>query len=469
MSASVGAATAELFPGERDWRTRTFFIGITAVALVTLTLGLERDWHAILPDAGVLLVWVAVSALTDLLQLPYWGQATLAMSLPVTLAAGMVFPAAVAGLVGVVGFLDPREFRGEVGVFRAIFNRAQVGLSVFAASIVFHRLAPKEFDWPLVILAGLAAMVTGYALNATLVAKAIGMMNGVSLHVALKRVHDDGWREHVKSWTCLALVAVSIAGLYEFGGVWGFLCGVAPLTLAHQVFARGKQLESSARQIHEKNQAVLASIERVADERRDERLAVAGEIHDEILPPLFKVHLMGQVLRHDLNSGRLLDLDDDLPELLTATATAQDSIRGLVRDLRRSSLGPGGLNSTLELLARQLESAGAPPIVLDLDDVGGSSFTQLLTYQVAREALSNAARHSRAEWIRAELRRSEDRIRLVVEDNGVGFDRQQVDQDLHFGLQLIAERVEAAQGSVIIDSQLGRGTCLTAVIPIEVA
>src|SRR5437773_1997817 len=105
---------------------------------------------------------------------------------------------------------------------------------------------------------------------------------------------------------------------------------------------------------------------------------------------------MGQVLRQDLNSGRLLDLDVDLPELLAAAEAAQTVIRDLMRDLRQSSLGPAGLNATLELLARQLETAGSAPITLDLHDVGGSSACQLLAYQVAREALNNAARHSRA-------------------------------------------------------------------------
>ena len=104
-------------------------------------------------------------------------------------------------------------------------------------------------------------------------------------------------------------------------------------------------------------------------------MAVAGELHDEVLPPLFKVHLMGQVLRQDLDSGRLLDLDDDVPQLITATEVAQSAIRGLLRDLRQSSIGPAGLNVTLELLARRLEAAGSPAIRLELSDVGGSNLS----------------------------------------------------------------------------------------------
>jgi signal transduction histidine kinase len=183
---------------------------------------------------------------------------------------------------------------------------------------------------------------------------------------------------------------------------------------------------------------------------------------------LFKVHLMGQVLRQDLLSGRLLDLDDDIPELLKATEAAQDSIRSVLRDLRRSSLGPGGLNSTIELLAQQLEAGGASTFRLDLEDVGGSSVIQLLAYQVAREAMTNAARHSKASVVSVTLERSEGLIRLRVEDDGIGFLPQSVDQEAHFGLQLIRERVEAAGGTVFVTSELSVGTRVVANLPTDI-
>ncbi|MGZ5306881.1 MAG: sensor histidine kinase, partial [Actinomycetota bacterium] len=174
------------------------------------------------------------------------------------------------------------------------------------------------------------------------------------------------------------------------------------------------------------------------------------------------------VLRQDLNSGRLLDLDDDVPQLITATEAAQSAIRSLVRDLRQSSIGPGGLNVTLELLARQLEAAGSPTVRLELSDVGGSHVSQLLTYQVAREALNNAARHSRASRITVRLFRESGLIRLIVEDDGVGFDPCQVDANEHFGLQLMAERVEASRGRMVMDTQLGGGTRVMVTLPPEV-
>ena len=57
--------------------------------------------------------------------------------------------------------------------------------------------------------------------------------------------------------------------------------------------------EDAAKKIAAKDRALLTAAGQTLLERRDERIAVAGELHDEVLPPLFKVHLMGQVLRQD--------------------------------------------------------------------------------------------------------------------------------------------------------------------------
>jgi signal transduction histidine kinase len=206
---------------------------------------------------------------------------------------------------------------------------------------------------------------------------------------------------------------------------------------------------------------------RILEERRDERLVLAGDIHDEVLPPLFKVHLMGEVLRRDLESGRLLDLDDDLPQLLEATNTAQEAIRKVLKNLRASSIGPEGLNSTLQMLAKSVEGDTDAEIHVDLDDIRGSSVNQLLIYQIAREALHNAVKHSQAARIQMTLAREGNMARLVVADNGRGFDPVMVDRGLHFGLQLLAERVDAAGGILHVTSDPGVGTTIVAVLPTD--
>ena len=447
---------------------RAYFLGVTVVVTALLTIGLTQDWRSVANEVPTLMVWVAIAAVGDLLPVPLWGDVSLSMSLPVTLSAGMLMTPWAAGLVAFVAALDSREFRREISVPRGLYNRGQVAASVMLSSLAFHALGGNVAVWPSALVLGVVALLVDWAANSVLVMVPVALMARVPTREVVRRVHGEEPIEHAAGYLCLGLLAAPLSAVYVVAGGWGLVSALIPLALARQMFVRGRRLEESARRLASKDKALVASIEQTLFERRDERLAVAGELHDEVLPPLFKVHLMGQVLRQDLNSGRLLDLDVDLPDLLSATEAAQTVIRELMRGLRQSSLGPAGLNGTLQLLARQLEVAGSPPITLDLQDVGSSRACQLLAYQVAREALNNAARHSRASKISVRLFRAAGLIRLVVSDDGIGFDPALVDREEHFGLQLIAERVEAGRGRVVIDSQLGRGTNVMATLQPEI-
>jgi signal transduction histidine kinase len=174
---------------------------------------------------------------------------------------------------------------------------------------------------------------------------------------------------------------------------------------------------------------------------------------------------MGQVIRQDLDSGRLLDLDADVLEMIEATLVAQSSVRRIVSNLRRSPIGPEGLISTIEALARQLEAAGSPPFSLVLSEVGGSDKAQLAIYQVGREAMTNAARYARANLIRVELWSDDGLIRLGVTDDGHGFEVDRPRAADHFGLELMRERIEAVGGSLVVTSRLGAGTSVLAAVP----
>ena len=389
----------------------------------------------------------------------------LGLDLPLVLGAGFVFGPAVAGLVAFLGVLDIREVRREVPFGRSLFNRAQVSLSAMTGSWVFHALGGDLESLGSAILPGLAAIVLDAAVNYLLVALYWRIRSKRPIFDVVGDMRLGSARSFAVAYVCFGFIGVLVGAAYLGWGIAGVLAFTAPVALARQAFHHRHMLEHADRRIEVKDEALRDVEEQILRERRDERLVLAGELHDEVLPPLFKVHLMGQVLRQDLNTGRLLDLDEDLPELLSATEAAQAAIRDLVRDLRRSQLGPGGLVDTLRLLAAQLESAGSAPIALDLTQVKASQLTQLLVYQVMREALSNAAKHARATRISARLWQDEGLLRLRVEDDGTGFDPTSVDRNHHFGLQLISERVEAARGTVVVDSRLGQGTSVTAAPP----
>jgi len=440
----------------------TVFVAVTGL-LVVFAPSTLAPARSELPN---LLAWLPLIVVTDLLPVVLWGH-TFALSLPILLAAGMIFPPVAAGILALVGTSDLREIRREISVGHALYNRSQVALSVIAASSLFHSLDGDIYSWPSVLLVALLALVADAIVNMSMLALAWHAARRCSVVDAVLSVVGNNPLPFLLSYACFGLAGVLLAATYEVAGNWGLLAFVIPVFLAREAFVESSRLQDMAEVASEKSRALLVVSEEIADERRDERLSIAAGLHDELLPPLYKVHLMGQVLRQDLANGQLLALDEDLPELLGATEQASEATQALIRDLRRSPLGAGGLVGTLRLLARDVQATTSCRIQLEAEEVGGSPVVQLLAYQVAREALRNAVRHSKAGRVFVSLTREGSDMRLVIADDGRGFEPHSVDTERHFGLQLMRERVELAGGVLHVESLLGEGTQIVVRLPAE--
>ncbi len=434
------------------------------VFLGLLVISERADLDGSLPEIAL---WTSVALGADLMLVRVGKGVTLTMSLPVSLAAALLFPPAFAAIVAFVGCLDPMEVRGESSVSRAIFNRSQVALATTAAAFVFHISDVNPAAWPAIALWSLLALAADFAVNAAFVVPTIVLRGRASPLTALRLLFGSAPADSTVLYVSMGLVAPLIAAIYLTAGGWGLLFCLVPLALARGGLVRAERLHEAKERVATKDEALRRTTESVGEERRDERIALAGELHDEVLPPLFKVHLMGQVLKEDLDAGRLLDLDSDLPELLAATAESQAAVRHVVNQLRRSSLGPEGLVGTVRLLAEHLQSSGAPPVDLFLEDLDGSDEALLVLYQVAKEALTNAAKYSKAGRVTVRIWEEDHNGRLIVSDTGVGFETSNVDLRNHFGLQLMRERVESRGGELVVESRLGDGTTVAAKVPLR--
>ena len=89
-----------------------------------------------------------------------------------------------------------------------------------------------------------------------------------------------------------------------------------------------------------------------------------------------------------------------------------------------------------------------------------------LIYRILQEAMNNVAKHSKANLVSISLmRKRDDRIELVIEDNGIGFDMESIKTGL--GLGSMRERAELSGGSFNNESVRGKGTITRASWPIE--
>jgi signal transduction histidine kinase len=475
MSSSAATTTVKRLPRPSSTPPsdplafRVLKWGVAAPVILALAVLIIRHWHELEPLLGQLGTWLVLVALADLMPVPYWGRVSLTMSLPILLAAGIIYEPWTAGLLAFLGSIDPREFRRRLGLDLALFNRGQIALAAMGASAVFHLLGGRVIDWPLVLPIALAALLADASINFLAVVIGGSISERLPPRRVLSNLFGGSAVQFAIGYASFGLLGLLLATVYHHVGAWGLISFIVPLVLARQMFQRGQQLMERSKEVVEKGQVILRLTDRIAAERRDERMAVAASLHDEVLQPLYKVHLMAKVLRHDVDSGRLLDLDEDIPELLRAADAAMREARGVIKNLRTSALGAGGLIGTLRLLMDELSLETEARIEEDIRDVGGSPLVQLLLYQVAKEALLNAVRHAAAHEIVVHLSGDSDCIRLVVEDDGIGISTGNMEADDHFGIRLMRERVESAGGTFVIDATPGLGTRVVARVPCEVS
>lgn len=205
----------------------------------------------------------------------------------------------------------------------------------------------------------------------------------------------------------------------------------------------------------------------------EERERIARDLHDGIIQSIYGVAL-------SLEDVPLM-MADEPQEAIARVDRAIDSLNLTIREIRNFILGlrsellhGADLLAGLAALVGEFGPAGAAEIELDLaadpELVAGIPIghrVQLL--QMAREALSNAARHARATRIRIALRVEDRMLVLRLEDDGVGFDSLATQAPGHFGLANLRDRAGALGGSVIIESTLGAGTHLSIQVPIAAA
>jgi signal transduction histidine kinase len=472
-AATTRLTMGRLSPRPRAWpnpeplRLRLFEWGFSLITVALLTFLIFATRNSAGSEFWTVAGWLPLVVISDLLPVPIWGGVTIAPSLPILLAAAMLFQPAPVGILAFIGSTDLREARRQIGIGHALFNRSQIAISVMAASWGFHSLGGDLRAWPRVLFLAMLVLSVDIVVNASLVLFARQVAMSAPLGEEVIGILGGQPLPFLLSYVCFGLAAVLLAVVYQVAGNWALLAFMIPVLLARQVFVENSRLLDMSETIVEKSRALLTVSGKMADERREERLAVAAGLHDELLPPLYKVHLMGQVLRQDLAMGRLLNLEDDVPELLGATEQASKATQRLIRDLRHSRLGPDGLVGTIHLLVRDVETAFPGQIQLEVEDVGGSPIVQLLAYQILREALRNAIRHAHASLIQITLSRDGSNMRIRVEDNGQGFDPKSVDAEQHFGLLLVRERVELAGGVLTVQSRIGEGTCIVARLPSE--
>jgi len=227
-------------------------------------------------------------------------------------------------------------------------------------------------------------------------------------------------------------------------------------------FANQAAIAIDNAQLYQKAQALAVA---------EERSRLARELHDAVTQTLFSASLIAEAVpatwENDPNRGREL-----LQELRGLSRGALAEMRTLLLELRPASL----LETQLEELLRQLGEAasGREGIPVDVTIEGKGTLppeVHIAMYRIAQEALNNVVKHARAShvtihlhYIKDELsensRENDNGVRLVIKDDGRGFDVIQTPQH-RLGLEIMRERAQAIGAKLSIDTRPGKGTLVT--------
>jgi two-component system nitrate/nitrite sensor histidine kinase NarX len=194
----------------------------------------------------------------------------------------------------------------------------------------------------------------------------------------------------------------------------------------------------------------------------DERNALAHELHDSLAQTLaslrFQVRMLGDTLRQGGSPGTAMD---DLERIRSGLDEAHTELRELLNSFR-APLDRRGLIPALEQLTEQLARDSGMHVYFQKDcrapALSAAEEMQLL--RIVQEALTNIRKHSRAQTVRVLLNcRPGGAYMLLVEDDGVGFDRAPEGKPgEHIGLAIMEERARRLGGTLRIESEPGEGT-----------
>ncbi len=200
--------------------------------------------------------------------------------------------------------------------------------------------------------------------------------------------------------------------------------------------------------------------------QEEERTRIARELHDDTAQALTSVLVRLRLLERSAEDKRLRS---GLAELRDLTVETLEGVRRLAIDLRPPMLDDLGLEAAIQSHVQDFSRQRQINVNFTSSGLGRlPPNVELVLYRVVREALSNVAKHASASRVETRLSRKGRTLRLLVEDDGCGFDVEAAKGSRQSGLGLFGmeERLALIGGTLRVDSSPGKGTRLSAEVPL---
>ncbi|MCL1824677.1 MAG: DUF3365 domain-containing protein [Betaproteobacteria bacterium] len=282
-----------------------------------------------------------------------------------------------------------------------------------------------------------------------------GLRGGASISVdlnAYRAAQEPTWRT-IQFW---------------HGAVW--LLGLATIALLHVITRRrAEELRRSGDALRESRARLRELARFLQGVRESERTSIARELHDELGQALTALRIdLGWLRRHVArpsstdNDKARVDRIDGSRALVERTI---ESMRRISEGLRPGMLDVLGLRAALEHLIQQFgERCGVDCVFhADRDEYELDSDRSTAVFRFVQEALTNISRHARATHADIRMEEIDEKLHLLIQDDGVGFDPRASRKG--FGLLGMSERMSMLGGEMSVDGS--HGVRISAILPLS--
>ncbi len=188
--------------------------------------------------------------------------------------------------------------------------------------------------------------------------------------------------------------------------------------------------------------------------QEEERTRIAKDLHDGVGQQITLLKMKAQ--------------NSDQTELSSLAHNALEEVRSISRDLYPVTLKKLGLTDSIEQLLLELDEETDLFVSVEIDDVN-TNFNEtesLNFYRFIQESVNNVLKHANAKTLIVNIRKQSDGIKVLIKDNGQGFEVSKMIKQNSLGLKTMAERISMLQGNLSIKSKSEEGTSILVQIPV---
>jgi signal transduction histidine kinase len=208
-------------------------------------------------------------------------------------------------------------------------------------------------------------------------------------------------------------------------------------------------------------------MQKVINTQEDERKRISRDIHDHMGQEMTALRLQLQSFREQL--GNDAKLTERFDKVMETAETLDGTIDFIAWELRPAALEELGLEAAINNYVKNWSNqfkANAEVRSAVPSDKRLALAIEVNLYRIVQEALNNIAKHAKASSVGVMLEKLEDKIVLIIEDDGVGFDlEEKANEAKGLGLIGMGERAALVNGEIEIESAIGSGTTIFVRVP----